>query len=332
MTTKKRMNCRHYADVQRAVSDRRAASGFTLIELLVVIAIVGILIALLLPAVQAARECSRRASCTNNLRQIGIAVQNYHAVLQHLPPPNAVVPGMEQQHDAFYQVSISALGLLLPYLEDSSRYAQFDLSKPVSDPQNEKVVAVALDVYMCPSMRMPREVPELECGERLGPGSYIISTRTHYGQWELDGAFKAPTGRQVPGGVFIADKYSLAMKSITDGLSKTLLVGEINYGHQQCKWDNCGQLNGSPRWGDFFWAHGYRTEGWGHMGTTYPAMFNNSREYAAPHSRRVFRSDHPGGVQFVFLDSSVHFISDESSPDVRKALVTRSGEETTYEF
>jgi prepilin-type N-terminal cleavage/methylation domain-containing protein/prepilin-type processing-associated H-X9-DG protein len=306
--------------------------GFTLVELLVVIAIIGILVALLLPAVQAARECSRRMSCTNNLKQVGLAVQNYHDSMHHLPPPNAVMPGMETKESPFYQVTISALGLLLPYLEDSVRYAGFDLKKPVDDPQNLQLVSGPIDVYMCPSMRMPRAVPDTKCGEKLGPGSYLISTRTQYGKWDLDGAFDAPTGTKLPGGKYMVDPYTLSLKHITDGLSKTMVAGEINYGHQKFTWADCDGTNGQPRWGDFFWAHGYRTEGWGHMGANYPALYNNSTDYADPDGRRVFRSDHPGGVQFVFLDGSVHFLSNDSLPEVRRALVTRAGGETDYAF
>jgi hypothetical protein len=286
---------------------------------------------MLLPAIQAARECSRRASCTNNLRQIGIAVQNYHDAMHHLPPPNAVTPGMEFSDNPFYQPTISTLGLLLPYLEDSARYGQLDLRKPVDDPVNLPIVSKPLDIYLCPSMRLPREIPDTTCGEVLAPGSYLISTRTQYEKWVLDGAFVSPTGSKLPSGKFIIDPYTLSMKSITDGLSKTLLVGEINYGHQAFLWDDYASI-GTPRWGDFFWAHGYRTEGWGHMGTDSPNLFNNSITYTPPKSRRIFRSDHPGGVQFVLLDASVHFLPDDSAPEVRAALVTRAGNEVSHEL
>ena len=97
-------------------------------------------------------------------------------------------------------------------------------------------------------------------------------------------------------------------------------------------WTNCPELNGTSKWGDQTWAHGYWALAWGHMAAKFPAVYNNSTEYAPPHSNRAFRSDHPGGVQFVLVDGSVQFISDDSSPDVRRALVTRAGDEIDHDF
>ena len=77
------------------------------------------------------------------------------------------------------------------------------------------------------------------------------------------------------------------------------------------------------------WAHGYWAESWGHMGGSSPQFYNNSDLYFPPNSRRVFRSDHPGGVNFVRLDGSVFFLTDDSDPTLREALVTRDGQENT---
>jgi prepilin-type processing-associated H-X9-DG protein len=283
---------------------------------LVVIAIVGILTALLLPAIQTARECSRRVSCKNNLKQIGVAVQNYHSAMRHLPPPKL---GGGQ---------FNALGgtfvALLPYLEENARFAQYDVTKNVDDPYNLPISGKPVDIYLCPSMDLPRAVPEPVSGEKLGPGSYLISSRTDYSNFtNLDGAFDNPRED---------GSYTLGMHHITDGTSKTLLVGEINYGLQKLLWTNCPELNGTTMWGDQTWAHGYWALSWGHMAAKFPAVFNNSTEYAPPHSNRAFRSDHPGGVQFLLVDGSVQFISNDSSPGVRRALVTRAGDEVDHNF
>jgi prepilin-type N-terminal cleavage/methylation domain-containing protein/prepilin-type processing-associated H-X9-DG protein len=284
--------------------------AFTLVELLIVIAIIGILVALLLPAIQAARECARRVGCQNHLKQIGLAVQNYTSAQKHLPPPKI---GAEQ-FNLLGGVFIS----LLPYLEESARFSAYDPTKNVDDPVNLPITSVPVDVYMCPSMRLPRAVPSGP-GETLGPGSYIISTRTEYGNFKaLDGAFSNPT----------ADgHYSLGLKNVTDGTSKTLLAGEINYGLQSWKWEDGPEI-GTPIWGDQTWAVGYWNLSWGHMAASKPEVFNNSKDYFAPESPRCFRSDHPGGVQFVMLDGSVRFLPTDSDPLVRKALVTRAGGET----
>jgi prepilin-type N-terminal cleavage/methylation domain-containing protein len=296
---------------------RAARAGFTLVELLVVIAIIGVLIALLLPAVQGAREAARRMSCQNHLKQIGLAVQNFAEAQHHLPPPNA-------NDKTTYSERGSTLVLLLPYLEDANRFARYDLSKTVDDPVNLPITGAPVAGYLCPSMGMPREAPNLGCGEQLAPGSYLISSRTDYFNYgELDGAFANPPDD---------GSYSLSWKDITDGLSNTLLVGEINYGNPKFLWSGCPGENGRPKWGDQTWAAGYWFLAWGHISSADPELFNNSAKYQAPSSARTFRSDHPGGVQFVLLDGSVHFLTDATTPEVRYALVTRAGEEVEYAF
>jgi prepilin-type N-terminal cleavage/methylation domain-containing protein/prepilin-type processing-associated H-X9-DG protein len=288
--------------------------GFTLVELLVVIAIIGMLVALLVPAVQAARECSRRVACKNNLKQIGLAVQNFHSAKRHLPPPK--IGGGQ------FNALGGTLIALLPYLEEAARFDAYDLSKTVDDLHNLPITSKPVDIYLCPSMALPRAVPEVEAGEKLGPGSYLISSRTDYANFaKLDGAFENPKDDGT---------YSLGMQHITDGTSKTLLVGEINYGLQKMLWTDFPPLNGTSMWGDQTWAHGYWALAWGHMAAKFPGIYNNSTDYVPPHSNRSFRSDHPGGVQFAFVDGSVQFIADDTSADVRRALVTRAGDEIDH--
>jgi prepilin-type N-terminal cleavage/methylation domain-containing protein/prepilin-type processing-associated H-X9-DG protein len=287
--------------------------GFTLVELLVVIAIIGVLIALLLPAVQSAREAARRMSCQNHLKQIGLATQNYTAAQSHLLPPK-IGETTSKKGGAFV--------LLLPYLEEASRFAGYNTALEVDDPENLPITSQPVGVYLCPSMVISRQVPETTCGEQLAPASYMISSRTDFHQWQLlDGAFDNPVD-----GV----EYHLAPKHITDGMSNTLLVGETNYSHQEMKWTKCPGLNGTTMWGDQTWAEGYWNLSWGHMAKGANEAFNNSVKFVPPISARTFRSDHPGGVQFVFLDGSVRMMINETAPAVRHALVTRAGDETDH--
>jgi prepilin-type processing-associated H-X9-DG protein len=168
---------------------------------------------------------------------------------------------------------------------------------------------------------MMRQVPESTC-EQLGPSSYMISSRTEYHSYgALDGAFDNPP----PDG-----NYQLASRHITDGTSNTLLIGETNYSQEGLKWTKCPGLNGSTKWGDQTWAEGYWNLAWGHMAKGADEAFNNSVKYVHPISDRTFRSDHPGGVQFVFLDGSVRMMMNETAPDIRHALVTRAGDETDH--
>lgn len=302
----------------RLLSSRnlRARRGFTLVELLVVIAIIGVLIALLLPAVQSAREAARRMSCQNKLKQIGLATQNYAAAQKHLPPPKF--------GDTNYDELGSTFVLLLPYLEQGTRFAAYDLTKKSNDPANLPITSQPLDVYTCPSMAMMRQAPDAGCGEVLGPTSFMISSRTDYANFAaLDGAFENPP----------ADgQYRLSMQHITDGASNTLLVGETNYSHQGWVWSGgeCATLAGTVKFGDQTWAEGYWALSWGHMSASFPQAYNNSVNFQKPISARTFRSDHPGGVQFVLLDGSVRMLSDDSAPEIRRALVTRAGDEVEH--
>lgn len=303
--------------VQRKRVQNANASGFTLVELLVVIAIIGILIALLLPAVQAAREAARTCMCRSNLRQVGLATLNYHDTQKHLPPPKIGTK---------FEDFGSAMVLLLPYLEEGALYSTYDLTKPIADPVNLPVTSGTIAPYLCPTMAPPKLVG-IGQGTPFGHGSYLISTRTKYSKvsenpLETD---KLPDGAFTT--INLGDGYSLGLKDITDGTSHTLFVGEINYAFETHETSpepmpTVGETNGA-----FAWAQGYWAVGWGHMAGEAPKLYNNNKTPAAPYSRRTFRSDHAGGVHFVLLDGSVRFLSDDTDPALRNALVTRAGDE-----
>jgi len=298
--------------------------AFTLVELLVVIAIIGILVALLLPAVQAAREASRRTSCSNNLKQIGLATLNFNDAHVTLPPPkvlgrgNGLVSGGAM--DQYGQFGSTFL-LLPPFLEEGNRYASYDLSKHTVDEPNLAVTEKPLAIYTCPSMILDRDMPMRPCGEQLGPGSYIISTRVRWAAYtNLDGPFVNPpaAGR----------RYECGLRRISDGTSNTLLVGETNFGFANYLWDQGCGVDGTPRWGDHTWAEGYWFSAWGHTGEGRSFNFNDTSAAWDSSYTATFRSDHPGGVQFVLLDGSVQFLHSGVTKEVLFSLVTRAGEES----
>jgi prepilin-type N-terminal cleavage/methylation domain-containing protein len=144
---------------------QRMKTGFTLVELLVVIAIIGILVALLLPAVQAARESARRTQCTNNLVQLGVAFHNYHDTHGVFPPSYVSQPGGGGLNGAPDPATRDAGPgwawgtLLLPYLEKAPLHDRFDFSRPCWDPANAEPARATLDEFLCPSATGPTEQP-----------------------------------------------------------------------------------------------------------------------------------------------------------------------------
>ena len=187
--------------------------AFSLIELLVVITIIGILIALLLPAVQAAREAARRASCCNNLRQIGIALQNYHAAIASFPPggiehrsminPKTGKPyGVRGRQGAWS-------AFLLPYIEQDALYHQLETGKAFDAPENATAAATVLSVYVCPS------VPQ---------GNYLKQGR---GPCQYGGIYgeRITSPNNPPKGAMLYDR-SISIADIRDGTSNTLIVAE----------------------------------------------------------------------------------------------------------
>jgi prepilin-type N-terminal cleavage/methylation domain-containing protein/prepilin-type processing-associated H-X9-DG protein len=179
--------------------------GFTLVELLVVIAIIGILIGLLLPAVQAAREAARRASCLNNLRQMGIGLHHYHEALGSFPP-GGIEPRSPLNPNG-RQLAWSVF--LLPYVEQKPLYDRLDTGAAFDAPQNADAAATVLSIYICPS------VPQ---GNQLQSGRGPCRYGGIYGE-------RITSPNNPPKGVMLYDR-AIRTSEIRDGTSNTLAISE----------------------------------------------------------------------------------------------------------
>ena len=185
------------------VSQSRIARGFTLIELLVVIAIISVLIALLLPAVQSAREAARRAQCVNNLKQIGLALHNYEEAMGTFPPGyvssinltvvNPCDSDQEMQNGVDLGTGWAWGSMILPFLEQQPLYSSINFNLSVAYAANDTCSLTALSVYLCPSDDGPSAVPVFDDPpDPANPGSYsgthivdTLSRGNYVGMWGL---------------------------------------------------------------------------------------------------------------------------------------------------
>ena len=323
--TSNKVDGKAYWSIQRPRCGQQITSfhpqvGFTLIELLVVITIIGILIALLLPAVQAAREAARRAQCVNNLKQIGLALHGHHEALGRFPqgviynPPSGVYT-----HGWWIPV--------IPYLEQQNIYDKFD-QKGRTDPNtafsavNITVITnLKLAVLICPSSRLPVAVP-WSASLKLPQSDYVgISGSTKHptaATWTHKGY--SPDDIVSHGGVLPHDK-SRTIAEIKDGTAYTMAVAE------QSDWcvDAAGQENDCrSTCGSFHF--GYFRDGNPRLCnvTTVRHPLNTKSSAAAGVSgsgswqlnNNPLQSAHPGGVMAAFADGSAHFLSESTAFDV----------------
>ncbi len=279
-------------------------SAFTLVELLVVIAIVGILVSLLLPAVQAAREAARRLQCSNNLKQIGLGLHNYESTFKKFP-----VGSIESNF-------ISAFTSILPHLEQGNTYAQYDFSQYYTRPENAAASKQWIPTFLCPSMVLPREVPEPRGEEVGGPSSYLLNEGTSSYMVKADGMFAADWPS------YGMNNPHIGFGQISDGTSHTLAVSETTYNYKDYKWDATlpAPLGGTVRFGLARWAVGYPRVALGTTRFSINDFSNGTLEgYTSQHAG--------GGVSALLMDGSVHFLSANVNAASFNAMSTRAGNE-----
>ena len=322
---------------------RLKSRGFTLIELLVVLAIIAVVIALMMPAIQQAREAARRMQCVNNLKQIGLAFHNY--VEQHGTLAIMTTQYSQSPSTPWGDVSsnTSAFVRLLPYLDRQSTYDEFNFSRADVDAANSTSTSASISAYLCPSdLRKPQAV--------LGPGqsSYAVNAGTNAcgiwitgfdPQWtslkrmiECQGPFE-----------FHYRTNGIKLRDLTDGLSQTLLVGEASrfvgmYNPTYFNWRS------APTHVQMEIAPGLLYEAYNGMAHPIPRI--NASANRAPnlppdpyrwkdhptedfffheqgeYGQLGFRSMHPGGAHFLMCDGSVQYLTTEVDRKLYMAMGT----------
>lgn len=287
---------------QHRLDAKRFANGFTLVELLVVIAIIGILVALLLPAVQAAREAARRTQCLNNLTQMGLAMQNYEFAMESLPA-GSINPDGPIRSEANGQ-HIGWTVQLLPYLEENGLYDHIDIEAGAYDPANAQPRASQIHVLMCPSF----PGSEMSEDETRTPTTYV---GCHHND-------ETPIDTDNNGLLFLNSKVRYA--EIYDGSNKTILLTEA--------------INSAEGLG---WMSGTRATLRNTSTINAPGERNRGANgaFIEPDDPLIVGgvgSYHPGGLNTNFADGSTRFLNEDIAQDVLRQLGHRADGEIPKDF
>ena len=324
--------------------------AFTLVELLVVIGVIAILIGLLLPAVQMAREAARKMQCSNNLRQFGLALHNYESAHRVLPPAIVIAENPKNSFRPFYSRSLL---MMLPFFEKGNLAKLADPTIPAAD-QPKEVLESTVSVFHCPSD--PVDILDHPGLERLGFNRLYGSSS--YGECKgLDDSlswegrlFNAPSSN-TESGVFYAANTHVRFGIVIDGLSNTMAFGEAASGFPLGI--GIGSTAKSETLSGHSWAFGIANiSPYSSLGVNFASgmcstveklnkkpvtdsssdvfrPFDGRPSYrGGPHHVSNFRSFHTGGGQFLYCDGHVSFMSDSIDPMPYRQLSTMRGGET----
>lgn len=312
--------------------------GFTLIELLVVIAVIGVLIAMLLPAVLAAREASHRIACANNLKQIGLALQGFHEARKCFPIgtalkgyPDGTCPDaipVRLLNTGPYRPGVFAM--ILPFLEQEALYRSLQMDSAIDEGPNAVLGKTTIAMYLCPSSKHTYGLQKSPHSEPLTDPRMQFAVTDYNG---LNGSNRlfaaAPSASKLQNHGGFAERQQLSMIDFVDGTSHVIDVVEtVNFGRGV--W-----IHGRPHYNQAAYAintlNGYNNV----PNTVYPDGANSPATNRGP-GKGVggtwgISSNHPGGANVLFVDGSVHFLNNSLSAAILTALATRDGAEAIDE-
>lgn len=331
-----------------AVRRNRPHRGFTLIELLVVIAIIGVLIALLLPAVQAAREAARRAQCINNLKQVGLALHNFESSQKFFPPSGIRGSGVcrpmninvdlnGKQLPKGQRVSSYIFTHILSHMDQGNLYNSYNFRRDFRASENSTSVTTSIATLLCPSSANPIKYHTFDdangdAADTGGPYTNVTTAVTDYaisngiedrlaasGMVDLTDAAQYSMLRNVTGGEPDNVTY---IAQVTDGLSNTLMMNESAGRPHLYRTGNARDTTVTPTegsaggWADYdtgYTLHSYTVDGRAIPGPCFTSCYNGNEDY----------SFHPGGGNYLMGDGSVRFIKGSMNIRIYVRLLTR---------